>query len=385
MLLLLLSLIFTPAWSAYDLPCDADACVIPYDSEGTQNGVEICYNDETKSEKVIERNWKDGRREGPVRCWEKGKPAFEANYKNDVLQGVYVDYDYDSTGARVTYLENNEEAGLTFSVKDGKVTRLHYCMIGGTQSHEDVLSCETGDLGKFAKPVAEFRAEELKKNKLAAAAEAKRRNGPQESKYRDGKIKAKWTNVDGRIHGKFESFFENGKIQSDCSYKNGKEDGLCLTYDSEGRLDKKETWMNGKVAVTEIFFDNGKTESVTDTKSGRACVISYYDTGVKNSEYCSSSDRWWMIYEGPYKYWSQDGELIVDGTYEKEQRTGKWNYYSDKQIERELIYEKDSLVKSTDYFYNVPQHRIVREYFPDGSVKTESRLEGLEGDGKKMI
>ena len=391
MLFLLLNLIlpFSFAANTHDFSCDADACVIPYDKEGNQDGTEICYADETRAEKLKEITWKDGKREGPARCWNKGKPSFEANYQNDVLNGIYVDFDDDSNGDRVVYLENNEEAGLSFSVINWKVTAFHYCVIGGTPVFDATLSCEQKDYGKYNPLIAAFKKDTLEKNKAAAAKEAKRMNGPQESKYSSGKIRAKWTNVNGDIHGKFLSYRENGKVHNDCEYKNGKENGTCLSYDEEGRLDKREQFDNGKKTSVEEFYDNGKPQRVSKNETaGKDCITEYYDTGVKSGEWCGFQDRywgWWVKRDGPYKQWDQNGDLYVEGNYVNGEEEGVFTYLNGKLLEREMTYVKGRLTKSIDFHNEPPQHRVVREYFPDGSVKTESRLEGLKGDGKKHI
>ena len=390
MLLLLLNLFISTSFAnSHDLPCDTDACVIPYDKEGNQNGTEICYADETRMEKVKEITWKDGKREGPARCWEKGKQSFEANYRNDALNGLYVDFDDDSNGDRIFYLENGEETGLSFSAKNGKVTDIHYCVIGGTPVFESKFSCADKDYGKFQGPLAEFKKEVLQKNKEAAAKEAKRQNGPQESKYSSGQIKAKWTNLNGNIHGKFLSYRESGKVQNDCEYKNGKENGTCLEYDEEGRLDKRELYDNGKKISVEEFYDNGKPQRVSKFENAnKSCITQFYDTGVKSREWCGFQDRYWywhLRYEGPYKSWDENGALSMQGNYVNGEEEGVFSYFYGKILEREMTYEKGRLMKSIDYHNEPPQHRMVREYFPDGSVKTESRLEGLKGDGKKLI
>ncbi|MES2525540.1 MAG: hypothetical protein V4598_00575 [Bdellovibrionota bacterium] len=391
MLLLLLNFLLPLSFAghSFDLPCDAFSCVIPYDKEGNQNGTEVCYEDETRVEKIREITWKDGKREGLARCWKKGKQTFEATYRNDVLNGLYIDFDDDSNGDRVVLLENNEETGLSFSVKNGKVTDLNHCIVGGTRVFDATLSCDDKDYGRFNAPLAVYKKEMLEKNKAAAAKEAKRQNGPQESKYSSGQIRAKWTNVNGNIHGKFLSYRENGKVQNDCEYKNGKEHGTCLIYDDEGRLDKREQWDNGKKTDMEEFYDNGKPERMSKNAGpGRSCITEYYDTGVKSGEWCGLQDRywsWWVKRDGPHKIWHENGEIYSQGNYVNGEEEGLFTYHIGNVLERELTYEKGRLMKSIEYHNDPPQHRMVREYFPDGSVKSESKLEGLKGDGKKMI
>jgi len=389
-ILLSLLTLTTFAGRERDFHCgNASHCVIPYDAEGNQDGTEVCYEDESKKLKIREVTWKNGKREGPARCFEKGKLSLEAGYRNDVLHGPFVEINDDSNGDRVTLMENGEETGLSFSVKDNKISSVHFCLIGDTPERDAILSCGEKDYGKYNTLLSTWKKEELARNKVAAAKEAKRLNGPQESKYSSGKIRSKWTNVNGSIHGKFQSFSENGKIKVDCNYSHGKMDGLCLEYDDEGRLDTRETWKNGKLAKEEIFFDNGnpaRTSVREDNK--KTCHVEYFENGKKLAEWCafqSFSYRSYGKHDGPYLQWDETGDLSIRGNFENGKRTGTWEYFIDKEVRSELFFENGNLSKTIDYIRTPPQHRMVREYFPDGSLKNETRLEGLEGNQKHLI
>ncbi len=393
MLSLILSLfIYSAHAREHDLPCDAHACVIPYDSEGTQNGVETCYTDEKKSKKIKEVRWKNGKREGQAFCWREDKLTYEANYKNDLLNGPFIQYDYDSRGDRVWLMEDDQEAGLSFSAKQDKVTDFSYCIVNGSREFNAVLTCPDKDYGRFDKEVSLFKDQLLEKKKKDAVASAKLMNGPQESKYPSGKIKAKWVNLNGNIHGDFTSYFENGNVQNQCHYIDGKEDGLCIAFDVEKRMDKRETWVKGKTVKIEEFYDNGHLEQLTDKSAPpKACITKYYDTGNKQLSHCviqeSSYYRWYdySTYDGPYQSWNEGNVLAVSGNYLKGQRVGVWEYFEDKNLTDKMTYENGHLVKSIAYFRSPTMYRIVREYFPDGSVKSEVKLEGLEGDKQKVI
>ena len=64
---------------------------------------------------------------------------------------------------------------------------------------------------------------------------------------------------------------------------------------------------------------------------------------------------------------------------------GEWKIYNeDGKISRISIYSKGVFLKSTDYLLNkekegkmVPYvYRLVKEYFPDGSIKKEEEFPG---------
>ena len=149
-------------------------------------------------------------------------------------------------------------------------------------------------------------------------------------------------------------------------------------------------YTNDSLAIDTIykFYDNGKPEKVSRSEGKKKCITEYYDSGIKSGEWCGFHENYWywyVRYDGPYKAWNSDGELYLTGNYVNGRESGVFTYYEGKLPEREMTYENGRLLKSVDYINYVPQHRIVREYFPDGSFKSESRLEGLEGNNKKLI
>jgi antitoxin component YwqK of YwqJK toxin-antitoxin module len=391
MLSLLLSVFLTISFASefHDLPCDARACVIPYDTEGVQNGKEICYENETRAKKIKEINWKNGKREGVAYCWKNDKLTYEATYKNDRLNGIFVHYDYDSNGDRAWLIEDDEETGLSFSSQNGKVTDFSYCIVNGTAEFKAVLTCPNKDYGRFNEAVETFKKEMLERDAKKASANAKLMNGPQESTFSNGKVRAKWANVNGQISGKYLSYYENGDLKGDCQYLDGKENGTCLSYDEQKRLDKKETWLKGKAVRIEEFYDNGQPSKLTETTEPlKTCVTEYYETGSKWTHHCQTHDLSWYndsTYEGPYTIWEEGNVVSVSGTYLKGERTGTWEYFEEKLLRQQLFYEKGILLKTIDYIRKAPQSRTVREYFPDGSLKIEKQLEGLEGDKQKLI
>lgn len=89
--------------------------------------------------------------------------------------------------------------------------------------------------------------------------------------------------------------------------------------------------------------------------------------------------------EGEFLQWTEDGKPLEKGSYVDGKRDGKWESFYEGLLDREYTYAKGNLLKTVDYERKVPQHRIVREYMPDGSLKLEKKLEGLTGDKEKMI
>jgi antitoxin component YwqK of YwqJK toxin-antitoxin module len=367
--------------------------MIPYDKEGTQDGIEVCYADETKTTVTREITWKRGKREGAAKCWQNGKLRLEAEYRDDALTGILILHDYDAAGTRVHLLENGEEKGMVFRMSDGKVTRVDYCVINGVPTFEHVLSCPVQDYGRYSAPLAAWKKREQERNHTLAKESARLLNGPQQAKYPSGKLRAKWTNRDGQIHGKFTGFFETGKVKLDCEYVNGKFHGTCQEYDPSEKLLRRETWVSGELTKLERFYHNGKPqETVTRVTPDRHCLDTYYDSGTKSQSLCFKDKSkglsreafpWrWRPLDGPFQSWDPRGDLSETGQFMNGKPVGKWEYFTGNRLERESFYEQGNLVRTIDHG---PGFRTLREYFADGSLKLEKRLEGQSGSKEKLI
>lgn len=378
-----------------DFRCSATECVIPYDQEGYKNGLEVCSY---SGEKLKEVTWKKGVRQGPAKCFKGGDVSVTANYDNDELNGLYIQHKYDSNGDRVHLLKFGVYEGYEFAVDDkGKVTSLQACYEGGDRKSAEMNSCAHENYGKFSKALSEYRETQKKLTAESADKEAKRKNGPQIKKHANGKTRATYTNVDGRIDGQYKEFSKEEKLLVDCYYKKDKKHGNCLIYDTEGRLDSKSVFDEGKLSSEELYYDNGKLSSkLHREKDELYCVTTFIEAGPKDVEYCYFSDRrgWYKQYEGSYVLWSSDGYKIVEGQYKDGREIGLWRIYSEAEaLSRELTYEKGVLVKSIDYLLaktvdgkSIPQkHRVIRDYFPDGSVKNIQEIPSHDGESKPKV
>lgn len=371
-----------------DFRCDSSYCEIPYNSEAKQDGLEICYKEKDKKEKIKEVTWKNGIREGAIRCYQNGKLKREAFNTNDKLNGIYQEHDYDSRGTMVVLLKNNVMDGYQFHVKDNKLQDMAWCYRDGKALDKMTSSCNDEDYGPFKKLVADFKKEESIKLARQSEENSKRLNGPQIQNYRSGKKRAIFTNVDGKINGKYNFFSEEGVLLEDCNYKKDKKDGECLSYDKEGRLDKKAIFNDGILVKEDSFFDNGKlSETLEVIEKNKSCFKTFYDTGARASSYCSIGRGygWGSDYDGKFETWYENGQLSTTGSYEKGKMIGTWetfNYNGDLIDKSEYV--KGTLTKSVSFRFerlkeNVvfpEKFRLIREYFPDGSIKNETELPG---------
>ena len=63
---------------------------------------------------------------------------------------------------------------------------------------------------------------------------------------RQGKIKERFTKLNGKKHGIDKTYYEDGTLEKEKSWKNGKEDGLIRWFGKSGQLEEEANWKDGK-------------------------------------------------------------------------------------------------------------------------------------------
>ena len=374
---LLLFLFFSHA-QAEGFFCRTTACVIPYDSQGIQNGMETCYASTDKKEKTKEVTWKNGQRAGPARCFENGKLRVEVNYKENKLEGLRVDFAADSTGDRYTRYVGGRQVGFVYSVDEKGSISFRGCW---RDDHADELAereCATGDYGKYTKSVlAEFHRRKADASALAKA-EGARLNGPQTEKYSNGQTKARYTTQEGRRIGLSEEFWDNGKKALEEHYDSqGRLDGTISEWSQEGNLKRTAIYQSGSMVSESAFLDNGRLAflKVWQGKGfDRApCVTYFYENGKKRLSECRApSLGYYQPLDGDYVNWNEDGSEAIRGRYHSGRREGTWKYFDEGRLSQEEFFDKDILVRTIEYRGRT---KTTREYFPDGSIKSQKQTE----------
>ncbi len=288
--------------NADDFFCRTTYCVIPYDGQGIQNGLEVCYADIDKKEKAKEVTWKNGLRQGPARCFEKGKIKIEANFEKNRLHGLYVEKDHDSTGDHHMRVIHGRQEGFAFSIDREKKMNFRGCWQDGAMSELAEKDCLKGDYGPYTKQVlAEFKAIK-EKEKLSAAEEKARRDGPQTEKFPDGSVRAQYKNKNGQTVGPYQEFHRNGKPAAERNYSSeGKLDGEAKEWNEQGVLKKRIVYKAGiKTSETE-FRDNGQPHLFViwegEGFDRSPCLTYYFESGKKQSSECRLPSLSW--YEPP--------------------------------------------------------------------------------------
>ena len=70
------------------------------------------------------------------------------------------------------------------------------------------------------------------------------------SYYKNGQLKIKCANKDGKNEGTFKKYWENGNLMIECSFKDGKFNGPYAEYDEDGFLNKKGNYVDNEYTDT---------------------------------------------------------------------------------------------------------------------------------------
>lgn len=363
---------------ADDFYCRASACEIPYNDQGIQNGLEICYTNRDKKLKAKEVTWKNGLRQGKARCYKDGEVTFEAYFEKNRLHGLFVQKNYDSTGDRYIRVVDGRQVGFSFSVDAKKKMYFRGCHRDNGRDDLAIKDCLKGDYGPFTKEVmAEYQIIKDKEKRDAATQKA-RRDGPQLEKFPNGQIRVRYTNKDGQPTGRYEEFHQNGKpALTEYFSSTGKRDGESKEWNAQGVLKKLTVYDNGSKTSETEFRDNGQPQLLVIWEGKgfdrSPCLTYFYESGKKQSSECRlPSPNWYEPMHGEYVYWNEDGKEVVKGRYERGVRAGTWKYFDDQEgrLSQEHFFEKGRLVRSVHY---VGPEKVTREFHPDGSLKSEKK------------
>jgi antitoxin component YwqK of YwqJK toxin-antitoxin module len=365
----LVGLLFIGPAFSQEFACGSRHCAIPYDDQGVQQGVEVCWDSAEKKEKVRELTWSKGKRNGEARCWEKGKLVTIAQFKDNRLQGLFVDQRYSQI--EVHRFDQGKLSGYRLHLeKDNKSLRLGPCYRDGEVADNGENFCRQLDYGAY-KPQLEAYFAKLKGEEKVKLAKL---NGAQLDRYSDGKVKAKYNTRGGELVGAYEAFWPNGKIRLKGQYSDGKREGEFLSYHEDGYLTGRDVYRLDKPVKLETVLQNGKlserTEWITQDGRARVCRETFHENGV--AAYRSCRKGWYSDYDGEYVWWNEQGKPVFKGQYLDNQRVGTWSSYDRESLALagESKYENGKLL--AEWYINDKNQRVDRTFFPDGSLKTET-------------
>jgi antitoxin component YwqK of YwqJK toxin-antitoxin module len=159
----------------------------------------------------------------------------------------------------------------------------------------------------------------------------------------------------GSPDGNFEAkhFYAYGQLLSEGRYKKGLRDGEWKQYFLTGAIQSKYNYVDGQLDGEQYdYYINGKDK-----------IISGYKAGEQH---------------GYYREFHINGKVSKEGWYVDGLAEQQWKlYYADGSLEEDLYYLKSNLV-DTVYLYSIEGDIAGRNYFDNGTLKSETASNPLQ-------
>lgn len=162
----------------------------------------------------------------------------------------------------------------------------------------------------------------------------------------NGELMQENTYIDGMVSGVLKRWHPNGNPEAEEEYVNDLKNGVSKEYNNDGKLILEAFYINDTL--------NGKYQELYP--SGHKKVTGEYKNGLYEGEW-----KWYdadgvLLGEAEFrggsgiqKAWRRDGSLLRKIEYYKNLKHGSEIHYNEKgDVEKELIYEENSVVEVDD-------------------------------------
>ncbi|MCF6367032.1 MAG: hypothetical protein L3J35_12625 [Bacteroidales bacterium] len=296
------------------------------------------YNNIINSEK-LNRKDKFGKKQGVWKTfYGNDKIKTYANYKDDILNGYYREYNpYGELIKSEYYIEGKLQILTEDEKPENKIKIVKELYPNGKIKNK----------GTFIKnkPVGIHKTFNEKGKVIASKTYSD-----------DGKIIGEGiVDKKDKKQGEWKFLYDNGKIRSSGKFVNGKKEGKWLFYFPSGKTEQKGVYKNGKYSGIWIwYYENGNLRRTGKFKKGKEEGFFY-----ELSEEGDTLSRGNYIYgmkSGEWKYSVND--FIETGKYVSGKKEGVWKqYYSDNKLKFE-----------GNYIEGFPDGKH-KHYYPDGKIK----------------
>lgn len=147
------------------------------------------------------------------------------------------------------------------------------------------------------------------------------------SYYPSGKLEFSGTMINGKKHGEWKWFFENGKLSLLGKYLADKEVGEWKWFHTNGNVFAAGYFANGKpIGNWKRYNRNGKllTEKALSWEDN---ALSFRERYMYNNPVCIGINKNGLK-EGFWRYFSNDGNIILECNYSKGQKNGFFKRYT---------------------------------------------------------
>jgi TonB family protein len=250
----------------------------------------------------------------------------DGHYKNGLKDGEWkFYYSKDSLMAKGNYSNGKKNGEWISYQKGGKpVTRIHY--VNGEKGEEYVTFYPNGNKAEEGIP------------------------GLVTKYFKSGKVQEEIHMRDGKQNGAARRYYETGALFETRTMKDGERDSIYLFYYEDGTVWEHLLYRNGGIwNVLAYNASDGKAINCCTIKDGNG-IMRFYDREGKladESEYRNTMRngavksytkgvlRYMGVYkdnkrEGPWKFYSEDGDLTEECTYVSGKKEGEIHYYYKK-------------------------------------------------------
>ena len=308
-----------------------------YDEEGMLITLQRFNNGVLVERERINRTDEKGLKQGVWKTYfQNGKIKSEINYRDDMLNGSYKEYDENGNlsvllqYAKGILMEEKDTAEMDVEIRNQLDNNGNIVYSGSYRKNIPVGIHRMYDkTGKVINAYL-YNSDGTKLGEGIITNEGKKEG---EWKYfnRDGTLRSSGNYANNLEKGAWKYFYFNGKTEQTGVYKNGKVDGLWKWYYDNGDVRREEEYYEGKEEGVCIEYD---------TLGGIIENGSYFD-GQKEGD--------WFYNVGDY---SEKGKYVGD------LKDGKWQaFYKDGKLE----YEGGFVQGNPD-----GEHVF---YYPNGQIK----------------
>ncbi|MDR3259322.1 MAG: hypothetical protein LBT51_06855, partial [Fusobacteriaceae bacterium] len=221
--------------------------------------------------------------------YEDGKIKIQANYKNDMLDGEYEEFDIDGN-LKIQKLMSNGRI-----IRDGK--EINNLKEGIHKSYYSSGNLETE---------LNFKNGTL--------------DGLQTFYYENGNIMCTANFNTGLLNGIFKDYLPDGTLYSEINYENGLKKGMEKEYYPSGKIYGEYINEDEDIKI-QYSYNDGKKIIASSEKNGR--INNTYENGSILSE-----ENWKYGYlHGSYKEISTYGKILIEGRFSYGKKSGTFKYY----------------------------------------------------------
>ena len=313
-----------------------------YDPRGVISTLVYYHNGHLTDKEEINRTDNNGNKQGVWKeFYEDGKLKTEKNYRDDMLDGLYKEFNTKGNlvvvlkyeGGQVVAEDVTDEESLEIRNEFDNRNRLvksgpyrQNVPIGIHRTYDaqgSVIAAQTYDNNGIL--VSEGIVDEEGK-----------KQGNWENYYPGKELKSMGQYTENYRTGKWTFFRRNGNIEQEGNYNRGRPHGPWVWYYEDGNLLREEEFFNGKEdgglveyssdgnIITRGDFIDGEKEGEWYYRVGDHIEIGSYLTGLR---------------EGRWKYFFNDSTLKFEGYYIQGNPDGKQKlYYQNGNLKEERYY-----------------------------------------------